>query len=145
MNETGLHIPKLEFKDHNFIFQLRTKDFLGRPQIEELEVQFLADRSGRFAIKHKFHVDAVDATKSMGAPTYHGFQDPSRRYWTVANDYRTAFTVNYFAKGFPNPYDFYRAPDIEVPMTRENLRDYQIEMVRRMFTKKKKSLRMIWV
>ena len=83
-------------------------------------------KGSRIFVKFKYNKTLIDEIKSMQGAKWHGFDDPPRKIWSIANSSRNHFQLEYLQGN--NPYAWYdqEIPDIQFERP---LRIHQGEML----------------
>ena len=63
----------------------------------------------RIAIKFKYNKLLIAEVKSMEGAKYHGFDDPTKKFWSISNSHRNAFQLAYL-----QGHDPYTRFDVEI-------------------------------
>jgi SNF2 family DNA or RNA helicase len=108
------------------------KSYKNKP----LAVTLIPRGNNRFTLKYPFSTEMNAEVKKMGHPKYHGFEPGGKKEWSVRNDSRTGFVINYLDESTPNPYDWYKAPIVQPTLFRDNLYPAQVDMINFGFTKR---------
>jgi SNF2 family DNA or RNA helicase len=114
--------------DKEIVIPIRTKSFKrdGKLFATFLDVTFIPVGRDRIKLKYAFSHEMNAIIKEMGGAKF----DWDKKEWTVRNDYRTQWVINYYGKGMQNPYLNYEKELIAPPIQRQGLYQVQLDMIR---------------
>ena len=102
--------------------------------INKLHRVVLTPVAGRFEVTFNYEPFVIAEIKSMKGSRWHGFEDPPRKIWSIANCSRNLFQLAYLSGG--NPFTVYESPLLEFKPNRDVLMNHQVEMARHFFTRR---------
>ena len=94
----------------------------------------IAHEEGKIFIKFRFNRTILNEVKNMSGAKWHGFDTIPRKLWSVADNQRNKFQLEYLQGG--NPYAHYDAPLIDITDSRPLFKN-QIEAVQYGLTRKR--------
>lgn len=125
----------MNYVDQSIKMKVGTETIAGKKFPKFLTMKFTPKGRDRFWVDFPFSREGIDIVKTMGSFKWHGHDVPAIKRWSVANNDRTTFIVQYHAVGQPNPYDHFRRPDQKAPITRDILNKAQRDFVDHVYTK----------
>jgi len=94
----------------------------------------VAYEKGRIYIKFRFNRTLLKEIKNMSGAKWHGFDTPPRKLWSIADNQRNRFQLDYLQGN--NPYELYDVNLIDIDVERP-LYVHQIEAAKHMLTRKR--------